>query len=250
MGDVQAQGQVIDQDEVDSRLERGLQLFSRGTRRANEVHAQPCAVSAFREGGLQGPAKVVELDEVGARGNGVLHVGGAGLLPREITDADVGLKRPSRARRFVSTRDDGLVEATGFDDAAGHALGERLMALDLDIDPDVVGEDVEGLGQGGDALAPEALAPPATRVEATKLGEGVIGHPSAAVGRAIDGGIVNDDDLAVRGAPHVELNLMDTEGGRLTKGREGVLRPPGGATAVCADPAQGQGFASRHWQTS
>ncbi len=79
-----------------------------------------------------------------------------------------------------------------------------------------------------------------SRVEPAELGEGQRRYGSAPVGRALEGRVVEDDDLTVPGGVHVELEHVDAV-------RE---RPPEGWQRVLGRDACGTAMAEEAWRCS
>ena len=110
-------------------------------------------------------------------------------------------------------------------------------ALELD-DHRPVGMAREHVGQAGDADVGAAIgegalrAEPETGVDARELGRRVGRDCAARVGGAIEGAVVDDDDLAVLREAHVELEAVDTELGRTVERGHRVLGPEAGAAPM------------------
>src|SRR6185503_1513231 len=121
--------------------------------------------------------------------------------------------------------------ALGPEEAGDRGLDSWGLRLDLDVQPEGR-EGAEHLPEGGDAdaLRPEGKALPTvgreveSGVEALELRERVLGDPAVAVGAALEGRIVRDDELAVAGGMDVELEHVGAPAlDRPLEGREGVL---------------------------
>jgi len=90
--------------------------------------------------------------------------------------------------------------------------------------------DAPGPAKGeGDAVTREAIA----RVERAKLGEGDVHDSAHPIGRPIERGIVEAHDVAVTRDVEVGLDVAEPERDRALEGGDRVLRPDGGAAAVC-----------------
>ncbi len=103
--------------------------------------------------------------------------------------------------------------------------------LHLHVDPRC-GERLEHLRQRADARAraPEGKARPAVRgetapgVQAAQLREGPVANRAGAVGGALEGGVVEDDAVAVGGGPDVDLQHVGAPPfDRLAERRQRVL---------------------------
>jgi hypothetical protein len=85
--------------------------------------------------------------------------------------------------------------------------------------------------EGAPAVGREAVA----RVEPLQLGEREVCDAARAVGRPRDGLVVDEDDRAVGGEPHVGLDHVGAERGGPLEGVERVLGPEAGAAPVGDD---------------
>lgn len=108
--------------------------------------------------------------------------------------------------------------------------GRKPGCLEFDIEQALLAEPVEYVGQERDRLAE-------TGVELSYVLVGEIGDASSAVGCAIEGFIMNDDEPAVARPAHVELQARGAAFEGLTKGCNCVFAIPRKArrTAVSED---------------
>lgn len=213
----QALGQIVDQDEVDADVEeRDEDLFARvgGT---EEVHRQTRTLGPLGERRLHGSSEVMKLDDARAHPDGVIDVAQPGPLSGQTADPHVAAHLPGRSSRFVPTGQEHLIETFLLDDSSRHLRSDGLPPLDLKIDPYVPRQDRQGFAQGRDGLSPACI-------ESPQLPETMLRDLAPSVRRAVDRGIVDDDDLAVSSAPEIELDLMSTEIHGIPECGQGVLR--------------------------
>src|SRR3989304_1096475 len=88
---------------------------------------------------------------------------------------------------------------------------------------------------GSQALPRKPWTEPAPRIQSLEGADGVRGHRAAAVGRPVNGGVVNDDEMTVGAALHVQFYDVRAEINRRPEGGEGVLRRDRGGPSVGDD---------------
>lgn len=133
--------------------------------------------------------------------------------------ADAGVAElGERFHEGESAVDDGAVEQVvlleGGDDAGG------VDAFGVKVDLAFAAHGGEGLIEGGDADAREAGE---ADFEGLELGEGEIGDFAIAVGHAIDGAIVHEDEVAILGGADVDFDIVGAGGDGGFNGGNGVL---------------------------
>jgi hypothetical protein len=127
--------------------------------------------------------------------------------------------------------------AADFGDHHGHddvgALGGGL--LDLDEDDVERLRDLQRLGEGGDDAGFGPVGVNGAGVEGLEFGQGHVGHGAGAVGGAVNGGVVNDDQLAVGREMDIELDDGQAEVDGVLEAGEGVLRGFGTSATMAND---------------
>jgi len=91
----------------------------------------------------------------------------------------------------------------------------------------------EGFVEGGDACAGEAGVEPTAGIEAEEVEELVVFDASAAVGGALEGFIVNDDDCVIGGELDIELDGLGVEANGFIECGDGVLGRVGRGSTMC-----------------
>ena len=200
-------------------------------------------------GEVFGAVAAVELDEVALGVDGELDVGAAvGPLAGHVADADFGDGVSGFGGLFDGAGEEGVVEASEAIDFFCGGFGDAGGMFEVDVAFDFAGDDGEDFFEGGDAGAFEFRIEPASGVECAELVEGEVADFACAVGGAVDGGVVHDDEFAVFGELDVEFDHGDTffDGG--DDGGEGVFGRGGNVSAVGAELGGGSGEAAKQRQ--
>ena len=158
-----------------------------------------------------------------------------GVAPRVVEAVGVQQAEAFRGHRPAQVRQGEVVERREqhpveqprlLHDPQGVVLhpGVQLDAvLQFEVDAQPGGfEQFEDLSEGGDLHLPVPDETVAV-VAQPQLLQGQVGHPAEPVRGAVDGFVVDDDELPVDGALHVELDAVRTHLDRLLDGGNGVL---------------------------
>src|SRR2546422_414050 len=119
-----------------------------------------------------------------------------------------------------------------------HAATVRPAArVDLDLEQELGARGSEQIQQLSQCRHPLVAGPAGTVLEPRRrhVGGREVDHGAAPRRGAVEGGIVNDDDLTVRGQVDVRLDGIDAEAQRVAEGEQAVLRPQVGAAPVRGD---------------
>ena len=104
-------------------------------------------------------------------------------------------------------------------------------ALDLDVQGDAIAELRQHVGEPRDALAAELGGEPRAGIEPRELGRRTITDRAAPVGSALEGLVVDHDQLAVGRELTIELDGLGPE---IERRREGRMRILGSASRRAA----------------
>jgi hypothetical protein len=116
------------------------------------------------------------------------------------------------------------------------AISGRSASLDFEHDPHVVRfGPVERLRYGRYLRPDEIAMEPSPRVQPADLFERRVRCKAVSVGRPVDGQVVQDDRLAVRGQHDVDLDRGRPRSLGCLECRQGILRVVGAVAAVAAD---------------
>ena len=197
----------------------------------------PAACAAFRDSAVTSSARgAISLARTA---RAVSMAGSVERRPGEVGRLRFRRGDPNGLDRFRLERGehDRLHQAPG----AHQAQRGRLDAagLDLQAEGGAPAVAVEKVLQAGDALHAEVVPAVAEAGAGVQAGEGrpvQVGDSPLAVGRAVDGGVVDEDEHAVACRPDVRLNAVDVHRQPRVERGEGVLRRVSGGAAVTDDP--------------
>ena len=83
------------------------------------------------------------------------------------------------------------------------------------------------MSQGGNRLAFELRREPSTGIQGPQLVQSLIHHGTRTAGGAVQGVVMDNDDVAIGGKMHVELYVVHTQRQHLVEGGKGVFRRVG-----------------------
>jgi hypothetical protein len=133
--------------------------------------------------------------------------------------------------------EDNLLEAMGLADCLGDELpNQGIVFLDIDIDPDVLWHNGEGIFEGGDVLT-RFFSCAWFEFQVPYLGKGRLGDVqrlSILISHLI---IMGDDESLVRCSPHIQFDLMDAATDGALKRNERIHRASKQPSAVSVDAA-------------
>ena len=140
---------------------------------------------------------------------------------------DAGEEGGKASEGFAGAFDDDVAGHARVANGAGDVFRGAVLVIDVDGNA-AAASPVERLAEGGDAMA---LA----GVEGADLGKREAGDFAFAVGGAVDGFVVHEDEFAVGGLADVGLHVIGAGGGGGLKGGDGVFRGKVEGAAVAGD---------------